>query len=104
MVFPSDKNINGKIVVSFSSERKWSAVSLDENQTWVLGAPEILLEKYTDQQSLLSKAASWAESGSRVLLLGYTQESITSAHTPDKLMPMPFLLFEQEILEDAQTT
>ncbi len=104
MAFPSDKNITAKIVVPFSSERKWSAVSLDENQTWVLGAPEILLEKYTDQQSLLSKAASWAESGSRVLLLGYTQESITSAHIPDKFVPVAFLLFEEEIREDAQAT
>ena len=102
--FPSNKISTAKTVVPFSSERKWSALSLDGNKTWILGAPEILLEKLPDQQSLLSKAASWAESGTRVLLLGWTQEKITSAQIPGEFAPTAFLLFEEQIREDAQAT
>ena len=102
--FQSDKVSTAKIAVPFSSERKWSALSLDGKQTWILGAPEILLEKLPDRQSLLSKSASWAESGTRVLLLGWTQEKITSAQIPAKFAPAAFLLFEEQIREDAPAT
>ncbi len=102
--FPANKQTTVKTIVPFSSERKWSAISFNKEKIWILGAPEVLIGELSNQQFLLPKVAAWAEAGYRVLLLGYAKELITSRELPDEFLPITFLLFEEQIREDAQAT
>ncbi len=55
--------------VPFSSSRKWSSVSFEEQGHWVLGAPEVLVADGSDARA---QADELAASGRRVLLVGRT--------------------------------
>lgn len=59
--------------VPFSSGRKWGGVVLEDNNAWVLGAPEILLK---DRYKIFSeKIENEAMKGRRVLLLGRVDQT-----------------------------
>jgi cation-transporting P-type ATPase E len=91
--------------VPFSSERKWSAESFGARGTWVLGAPEILLEKASPAPpSMTEKVDSFAESGLRILLLARAPGPLSSELLPDHLEPSALLLFEEQIRPDAGDT
>lgn len=59
---------------SFSSERKWSAVTFENMGTIVVGAPEVILAQ--DASPLPTKAVEAQKSGKRIVCLGYTSELI----------------------------
>ena len=40
-----DKSIKCTDKIAFSSKRKWSGITFEELGTWILGAPEIILNK-----------------------------------------------------------
>ncbi len=102
--FPENSKSSAKTIVPFSSERKWNAISLDSNRIWILGAPEVLLEKSPSRHLLLSKITLWLQSGLRVLLLGYTNQAVSSNQFPDQFSPAAFLVFEEQVREDALAT
>jgi cation-transporting ATPase E len=53
--------------VPFSSARKWSGASFDQHGTWILGAPEMVLDA---NDGALQQAEQLASDGSRVLVVG----------------------------------
>ena len=88
--------------VPFSSARKWSAESFGARGTWVLGAPEILLEKAPlTPSSMTERIKTLAGSGLRVLLLARAPGPVESEVLPDDLEPSALLLFEEQIRPDA---
>jgi len=68
--------------VPFSSARKWSGAAFDGHGTWLLGAPEVLLHGGGDAATL-TRTEALAASGSRVVLLARTDESLNEDRTPD---------------------
>ena len=90
--------------VPFSSARKWSAVMLGVSGSWVLGAPEVLLEPTADSALLRDRAAAHAREGWRVLLLARTQAALAGEHLPDNLEAVAFVLLSEQIREDAAST
>lgn len=60
---------------SFSSERKYSAVTLDDGRTFVIGAPEKLCETIPDEISELMK------DGKRVIVSGICRGDVTYNNT-----------------------
>ena len=64
-------------------ERKWSAACFEEHETWVLGAPEVLL---ADDDPLRDDVAEPAR-GRRVMLLGRSAERIDEPVLPEDLTP-----------------
>ncbi len=104
LAFPENSKSSAKTIVPFSSERKWNAISLDSSRTWILGAPEVLLERLPSRQLLLSKITLWLQSGLRVLLLGYTNQAVSPTQFPDQFSPVAFLVFEEQVREDALAT
>lgn len=62
----------------FSSDRKWSAMTFEDGQTLVVGAPEKLSAK-----ALPDDIQACMQAGKRVLLVGLTKESM------DKSAPLP---------------
>jgi cation-transporting ATPase E len=65
--------------VPFSSARRWSAVTFARHGSWVLGAPEVLLDPSdTAHGPALEAAAARAAAGRRVLLLAAAPSVVLS--------------------------
>ncbi|MGK2957934.1 MAG: HAD-IC family P-type ATPase [Acidimicrobiales bacterium] len=101
-------------VTPFSSERKWSAAVFELNQTWVLGAPEVLLASSQDGDSSISRSISmegvWersqvlASEGRRVLLLAHTTQLLDGTNLPSGLKPIALAILEDRVRSDAPNT
>lgn len=91
--------------IPFSSLRKWSGASFEENGTWIIGAPEILLAD-RPQGAVLERVGVRATSGERVLLLARATQSLSSIDTtlPTDLEPIALLALTEQIKPDAAST
>ena len=93
--------------VAFSSARKWSAVVTEGHDSWVLGAPEMVLHSPVskEQTSARDRADAFAADGSRVLLLAHTDSGVHSdTDLPSNLLPDALVLFVEQLREDAEQT
>lgn len=112
--YPHAKSTSPISTIAFSSLRKWSAVSFDDEKdglrTWVLGAPEVVLTPSTpDTASTLAQAATLAASGSRTLVLAHVRgvrldEESGAVQLPTDLAPVVLLTFREKIRLDASST
>lgn len=87
--------------VPFSSARKWSAASFGTKGTWVLGAPEIVLP---NNARVAAQAERYAEEGSRVVLLAWTDYDLNGDTLPRRLQPAALITLGDRIREDAAAT
>ena len=85
--------------VPFSSSRKWSALTAN-NTTWVLGAPDILLEQ---ESSLHQQATQLAKQGYRVLVVGLSKTPAVSERTP-LITPLALITLDESVRPDAKET
>jgi len=98
--------------VPFSSEWKWSGLSLDgggEGATYVLGAPDILAESgaLTLPPGLASKLEEETAAGRRVVAFGQTGEALPddpAAGAAPKLQPLALVVLEETLRPDAAET
>ena len=101
--FPAPKPWTAGAVVPFSSERKWSAASFGEEGSWVLGAPEILIEHATSRDSE-AVVARQAGAGRRVLLLARSPTGLSGDTLPAGLEPAALVVLEDRIRPQAAAT
>lgn len=88
--------------VPFSSARKWSGSSFGDQGTWVLGAPEVVLEgQLGDLSAAVRKNA---EQGRRVLVLASTVRGLAGEALPDGLAAAALVLLDDEIRPEAPDT
>jgi cation-transporting ATPase E len=81
-----------KEIIPFSSEKKYSAVTFDK-ETYILGAPEYVLKKQSNEiNELLKKFEDY-----RILLLA-------KGKTLEKIEPLGIFIIEDEIRKDAKQT
>jgi cation-transporting P-type ATPase E len=98
--------------VPFSSEWKWSGVSLDgagEGATYVLGAPDILAEAgaLSLPAGLAAKLEEETAAGRRVVAFGQTSEALPddpSAGAAPKMQPLALVVLEETLRPDAAET
>ena len=98
--------------VPFSSDRKWSALSIPQGPTigtWVFGAPEIVLAGGKAHPVLEKELARLIRLGLRTLVLAHSDEELTetevSAHRlPGLLQPIALVTFAEKIRPDAADT
>ncbi len=96
-------------VVPFSSARKWSGAtfrSSGEDSTWVLGAPEILLERVEPEQrppidALIERATLRAQ---RVVLLATGDGDLADQALPPRLAPRSLITLSEQVRDDAAET
>ncbi|MGB9224807.1 cation-translocating P-type ATPase [Mycobacterium sp.] len=85
----------------FKSATKWSGVSYDDHGSWVIGAPDVLLDP-------ASTAAEQAErigaQGLRVLLLGAASVAVDDPDAPGRVTPVALVVLEQKVRPDARDT
>lgn len=89
-------------IVSFSSQRKYTAVEFETIGTFALGAPEFILSK-TDYNSIRKEVEKHAKKGYRVLLLAKTKEKLLNEHLP-KMNPEALIFLEDTVRNDAIAT
>ncbi len=97
--------------VPFSSEWKWSGVSLDggKGATYVMGAPDILAETgaLTLPSRLAAKLEEETAAGRRVVAFGQTTEALPSdpaANGAPRLTPLALVVLEETLRPDAAET
>ncbi|HST69368.1 MAG TPA: cation-translocating P-type ATPase [Solirubrobacterales bacterium] len=98
--------------VPFSSEWKWSAVSLDGgggNRTYVLGAPDVLAGSgaLTLPPRLAGKLEEETAAGRRVVAFGQTTEALPddpAAKGAPRLTPLALVVLEETLRPDAAAT
>ncbi len=88
--------------VAFSSERKWSAASFAERGSWILGAPEIVLEP--TESEALARADELAGTGRRVLALCHSPSSLSGTSLPTPRRWMALVLLAEHVRPDAAAT
>ncbi len=97
--------------VPFSSARKWSAFSAQDEQarqqgSWVLGAPEMVLTDAADEPAVaaLARADEIAAEGRRVLVLATTDAALDGEQLPDALTACALVVLAEQIRPDAADT
>ena len=95
--------------VPFSSERKWSALAIDDGDAagaWVLGAPEFVLAERDDDvaRGALGTAASLATTGSRVVLLARTDALPQVDTGVGRVVPVALAVLAEHVRDDAAQT
>ncbi len=94
--------------VAFSSRRKWSGIVLD-GESWVLGAPEIVLDGVGDPHGLLERSRDLAGEGTRVVALARSAQTFGTDDDGDAALPanreaVGLVLLREEIRPDAEQT
>ncbi|WP_034285779.1 HAD-IC family P-type ATPase [Schaalia suimastitidis] len=87
-------------VVPFSSARKWAAWSAPQIGTWLLGAPEILI----DEAEVLAQVSAEADQGRRVVALVHTDSAFDGETVPRDCRPAALVLLEEDLRPDATDT
>jgi cation-transporting ATPase E len=87
--------------VPFSSARKWSAAAFDGHGTWVLGAPDVMLDGATP---VGLRTQELAEAGRRVVLVSRTDGGLDGEALPPGLEPVAIVVLGDRIRETAGDT
>ncbi|MEL7157008.1 MAG: HAD-IC family P-type ATPase, partial [Actinomycetota bacterium] len=93
--------------VAFSSVRKWSAGTFEGRGTWVLGAPEVLLDamEASERPGIEEQLEQLTAAALRVLLVGHAEVPPGADDAlPAGLRPVGLVAFTEELRPDAATT
>ncbi|ACD24843.1 cation-translocating P-type ATPase [Clostridium botulinum] len=95
----SNNNLECTNKIVFSSKRKWGGATFKDLGTWVMGAPEIILNtEYSDIKSLVDEEAA---KGRRVLLLGKVKNNKLNHKLSGEIEAVALILIEDIIREQA---
>ena len=86
-------------ILPFSSKRKLSAVTFADAGTFVLGAPEFIMQTMPDKIDRL--ISQYAATGLRVLMIAHSQTQLNGDKLPTTLKPMALITITDNIREDA---
>jgi len=102
--YPTDPMWKANAKVPFSSRRKWSAMSFDGHGTWVLGAPEnVLQDDFAGE--IRKQVNDDAAEGSRVLVLAHSDAAIIDGQeTLPAITAAALVLLEDIVRSDAAET
>lgn len=100
--FGYSMTLKPKTVLPFSSQRKLSAVTFENEGTYMLGAPEFVLK---DMGVRIEKIVNEnAANGYRVLVLAHSPAEIVGEKLPNVRRPVCLLVIEDHIRDDAVQT
>lgn len=97
------KDCKGKLKcvekIAFSSKRKWSGITFENEGTWILGAPEIILNK--TYNLIKGTVEEEAKKGRRVLLLAKSNCEKINEYMESDVEAAALILIEDIIREEA---
>ena len=107
---PGPESVEPRVhdTIAFSSRRKWSAAVLDE-ETWLMGAPEILFAGADGGPELLAHAQRLSTGGVRVVAIARAQQSCRrdddgEAQLPEGRHAAGLVVLSEQIRPDAAQT
>ena len=100
--FGFTKNVDCEGVIPFSSERKYSAVTIKETGTFMLGAPEFVNKNLTKE--LKQTIKDFTCDGFRVLMLCKNKNKIKNEDIVVDNEPIAIITIQDNIRPDAQET
>ena len=89
-------------VIPFSSKRKYSAVTFEEEGTFIIGAPDFVIKDNFDK--IATKVTRFSNQGCRVLVLGYLPNKMKSEELPKNVKPIALIVIQDHIRDDAAET
>ena len=95
-------HIKSKEIIPFSSERKWSGATLENNKSYVLGAAEFIFNR--EDLLELFEIIDNIDDTIRVITLSETDEKIVNKELPENLKPIALVLIKDEIRSSAVET
>lgn len=101
-----NKNIPWKEekIVPFSSKRKWSGATFEEEGTYIMGAPEFILKDNIPEE-LAGQIQGGAENGFRTLLLAHSSNPFGEEdELPADITPIALFLISDTIRKEAPAT
>ena len=103
--YPGGRERTACAALPFSSARKYGGVSFGGGETYLLGAPEILLAQDAEGNAeILERAGSYAAAGNRVLLLGVYGGSLADGRLSAPVEPVALVLLANRIRPEAPAT
>ena len=99
--YPQNPGWTAAAVAPFKSATKWSGASYGEHGSWVIGAPDVLLDPGSP---VAAEAERIGAKGLRVLLLGSSDTHVDTADAPGKVTPVALVVLEQRVRPDARET
>ncbi len=100
--FTGHVNQEAIAALPFSSKRKYGGVSFHEDETYLLGAPEVLLgEEIGEYADVID---DYASKGCRVLLLTLYDGALTDESPDAEKMPVALILLANKIRPEAPDT
>ncbi|MGN1119766.1 MAG: HAD-IC family P-type ATPase, partial [Oscillospiraceae bacterium] len=89
--------------VAFSSARKWSGASFEGKGSFVLGAPDFVLNREILSE-ISHTAAQYTARGLRVLVLGHSEGDFSGEALPEGISPKALLILSDKVRENAPKT
>ena len=100
--FTSEASQKAIATLPFTSSNKYGGVTFNSKETYMLGAPEILLkENYMEYKTTID---TYAAKGCRVLLLGLYDGKLEDEYLSGKLLPLALILLGNKIRTEAPDT
>src|SRR5579875_2739833 len=94
--------------VPFASSRKWSGASFRGGRTWVVGAPDVLLDAGVGagvtSEALAAAVAQHSAAGRRVLLVASSGTRLDGDALPHDAVPEALVVLEERVRPDAPAT
>ncbi|MGH9277095.1 MAG: HAD-IC family P-type ATPase [Acidimicrobiales bacterium] len=105
--FPAPEGWDANAIVPFSSARKWSGADFGHRGAWLLGAPEVLLDRAPmgpETDAVGAAAARRAGEGQRVLLLARSASVLPEPSLPATIEPVALISLEDRVRPEAAAT
>lgn len=99
--YGKETQMKAKEIIPFSSEKKWSGITLENNKTYVIGAPEFVLKEIPNK---LKQEIEKYSKEKRVILLSSSNYEFSNGELPKKMEPIGIFLIEDEIRKEASKT
>ena len=105
-VYPFNNEYQASIVLPFSSKRKLSAVTFRDYATFILGAPEYVLDNLEEYETITSYIKTMQKKGYRIVLLARTLKELKGQDMliQGKLKPIAVFALEDHVREEAPDT
>ena len=85
--------------VAFSSKTKWSGISFKNTGSYILGAPEFILEENPYKDEIKKYSENY-----RVLLIAHSNNNFINKEMPESVSPVGIILISDVIRKEASTT
>ena len=97
--FPATSGEGAKLVLPFSSERKFSGAVFEGEGTYLLGAYQFIFKEQDPE--VLRQIAAYAKEGLRVLVVAHSPNEMTDYELADGFRPLGFILMTDVIRREA---